>query len=123
MLLSCAHATLTSRPGSSDGWHRYDSDTVTSTDEAAASADDAQDDEEKEGWNGVTPFPLIQGTDCCGRVVQLGAAVDIALLGRRSLVRCCNRSVEGGFDSWDSAWMASNYDGAFAQVTGSTCSC
>jgi NADPH:quinone reductase-like Zn-dependent oxidoreductase len=24
------------------------------------------------GWNAKTPFPLIQGTDCCGEVVALG---------------------------------------------------
>ena len=28
-----------------------------------------------EGWNGATPFPLIQGADCCGRVVALAPDV------------------------------------------------
>ena len=27
------------------------------------------------GWNGTTPFPLIQGADCCGRIVGLGTGV------------------------------------------------
>jgi len=27
------------------------------------------------GWNGATPFPLIQGADCCGRVVAFAPDV------------------------------------------------
>ena len=25
------------------------------------------------GWNAATPFPFIQGTDCCGEVIEVGA--------------------------------------------------
>ncbi len=65
------------------------------------------------GWNESTPFPLIQGTDCCGRVVALGEGCDPAWLDQRVLVRACMRL--RGFDSLDNIWMASDFDGAFAE--------
>ena len=65
------------------------------------------------GWSAATPFPFIQGTDCCGRVVGLGPGGDAALLGQRVLVRPCMRST--GFASLDTLWMGSDFDGAFAQ--------
>lgn len=65
------------------------------------------------GWNGATPFPFIQGTDCCGRVVAVASEKDKALLGQRSLVRACSRTE--GWESKENIWMASDYDGAFAQ--------
>src|SRR5512137_1800198 len=43
------------------------------------------------GWTGATPFPLIQGADCCGRVVSVGAGVDPGRIGTRVLVRPCMR--------------------------------
>ena len=39
------------------------------------------------GWQQATPFPLIQGTDCCGRVVAVTSPVHQHLMGRRVLVR------------------------------------
>ena len=71
------------------------------------------------GWNEATPFPIIQGTDCCGRVVALGggddddASAGADLLGQRVLVRACMRS--HGFGSMENIWMASDFNGAFAQ--------
>jgi NADPH:quinone reductase-like Zn-dependent oxidoreductase len=65
------------------------------------------------GWNEPTPFPLVQGTDCCGLVAQLGPGGDKALLGARVLVRPCMRP--RGFASWESRWMGVDFDGAFAQ--------
>jgi NADPH:quinone reductase-like Zn-dependent oxidoreductase len=65
------------------------------------------------GWNAATPFPLIQGTDCCGMVVAVGPGGDPALVGRRSLVRSCMRV--RGFASLDTIWLGSDFDGAFAQ--------
>jgi len=65
------------------------------------------------GWNEATPFPLIQGTDCCGRVEAVGAAVDESMVGRRVLVRPCIR--RNGFGSLENIWMGSDFDGAFAQ--------
>jgi len=65
------------------------------------------------GWSGATPFPLIQGTDCCGRVVSVGPEGDATLIGQRVLVRSCMR--EEGFDSLKTRWLGSNFNGAFAQ--------
>ena len=91
------------------GW--YSADVSVSTD--AEAADAVTDNREDGGWAGKTPFPLIQGTDCCGEVVALGAGADPALMGRRVLVRACMRSA--GFDDLECLWMASDFDGAFAQ--------
>jgi NADPH:quinone reductase-like Zn-dependent oxidoreductase len=65
------------------------------------------------GWDAPTPFPFIQGTDCCGRVADVGPGGDDDLLGRRVLVRPCMRP--SGFSSLDNVWMGSDFDGAFAQ--------
>jgi hypothetical protein len=65
------------------------------------------------GWNIATPFPFIQGTDCCGRVVEAAQDVDPALVGRRVLVRACMRPQ--GFGSMETLWMGSDFDGAFAE--------
>ena len=66
-----------------------------------------------EGWNGATPFPLIQGADCCGRVLEVGSASDAGLVGARVVVRSCMRMA--GFASWDTRWLGTDFDGAFAQ--------
>lgn len=65
------------------------------------------------GWNEATPFPFIQGTDCCGRVMACSEGTDRILIGRRILIRPCIRS--NGWDSLNNIWMASDFDGAFAQ--------
>ena len=65
------------------------------------------------GWNTATPFPFIQGTDCYGDVVQVGADGNKELLEKRVLVRPCMRP--NGFDSMKNIWMGSDFDGAFAQ--------
>ena len=65
------------------------------------------------GWNAATPFPFIQGTDCYGDVVQVGADGNKELLEKRVLVRPCMRP--NGFDSMKNIWMGSDFDGAFAQ--------
>ena len=86
------------------GWY---SDSVT---EGTGETD--EDTRDDGGWNEATPFPFIQGTDCCGEVVS-GDAVSNALIGKRVLVRSCMRT--HGFDSMDNEWMGSDFDGAFAQ--------
>lgn len=65
------------------------------------------------GWNRPTPFPFIQGTDCCGRVVAVGSGGDDRLVGSRVLVRACMRPA--GFSSHENVWMGSDFDGAFAE--------
>jgi NADPH:quinone reductase-like Zn-dependent oxidoreductase len=65
------------------------------------------------GWNEATPFPFIQGTDCCGRIIAVAPGGDESTIGLRVLVRSCMRS--SGWESLDNIWMASDFDGAFAQ--------
>ena len=65
------------------------------------------------GWHIPTPFPFIQGTDCCGIVTQTFDSAHAALVGKRVLVRPCMRP--DGFSSMLNIWMGSDFDGAFAQ--------
>lgn len=90
------------------GWY---SDSVTTSTEQAS--DHEVDDIADGGWNELTPFPFIQGTDCCGRVVKTSSNQFDSLIGCRVLVRACMRS--NGFDSFENRWMGSDFDGAFAQ--------
>jgi NADPH:quinone reductase-like Zn-dependent oxidoreductase len=93
------------------GWY---SSTVTTGTEAAEQAEARQATAKADGgWNQATPFPFIQGTDCCGRVVAAADDVDPALIGARVLVRACMRPA--GFASMDNIWMGSDFDGAFAE--------
>lgn len=88
------------------GW--YASSVTTGTDDARTEANHTDG-----GWSGATPFPLIQGTDCCGRVVSVGPGVEPGRVGSRVLVRSCMR--KAGFGSMDTVWLGSDFDGAFAQ--------
>ncbi len=90
------------------GWY---SASVTTSTEAAAETDMAP--KQDGGWNAPTPFPFIQGTDCCGHVVAVADGVDEAMVGKRVLVRSCMRPA--GFGSMENIWMGSDFDGAFAQ--------
>ncbi|MFT5810951.1 MAG: NADPH:quinone reductase-like Zn-dependent oxidoreductase [Rubritalea sp.] len=98
------------------GWY---SDSVTTGTEQASSDESCDESHDAErqivdgGWNESTPFPFIQGTDCCGRVVKTASSEFDALIGSRVLVRACMRT--NGFDSFENRWMASDFDGAFAQ--------
>ena len=95
------------------GW--YSSTVTTSTEELTTGEREKKEAEVQGdgGWNEATPFPFIQGTDCCGRVVAVAPGVDECLIGLRVLVRACIRSE--GWDSLKNIWMASDFDGAFAQ--------
>ena len=95
------------------GW--YSSKVSTSTEALAAGEKEKQDAKASGdgGWNEATPFPFIQGTDCCGRVVAVAPGGNAGLMGSRVLVRSCMRT--SGWDSLENIWMASDFDGAFAQ--------
>ena len=95
------------------GWY---SSAVSSGTNALSGMDDEKTSAQAKGdggWNKATPFPFIQGTDCCGKVVATGPDVDSAHIGKRVLIRPCIRSQ--GWDSLENIWMASDFDGAFAQ--------
>ena len=92
------------------GW--YSASVSSGTDQFADSDRDAKQLADG-GWNQATPFPFIQGTDCCGEVVARADDVDALQIGERVLVRACMRL--DGFQSLENIWMASDFDGAFAQ--------
>ena len=93
------------------GWY---SSTVTEATENAARAEEKTATEKADGgWNKKTPFPFIQGTDCCGRVAAVAPGGDESSIGARVLVRSCMRP--RGFGSMENIWMGSDFDGAFAQ--------
>lgn len=93
------------------GWY---SSSVTTDTRATAEHQEAHAEQKSDGgWSEATPFPLIQGTDCCGRVVRTGDGVAQDLVGKRVLVRSCMRP--RGYDVMDNVWMASDFDGAFAE--------
>ncbi len=92
------------------GWY---SSSVTADTGTTAEIQEAVTQQKADGgWNGATLFPLIQGTDCCGTVVQIGEGVAQDLMGKRALVRPCMRP--NGYEVMDNVWMASDFDGAFA---------
>jgi len=91
------------------GWY---SSSVTDSTEALSGSDEKETIADG-GWNEKTPFPFIQGTDCCGEVVECADDVSHQSIGKRVLVRSCMRL--NGYDSLENIWMASDFDGAFAQ--------
>lgn len=93
------------------GW--YSSSVNSSTNETSESKSEPTIQKADGGWNNQTPFPFIQGTDCCGLVVNVAKDVDSNILGKRVLIRPCIR--ENGFCSLENIWMGSDFDGAFAQ--------
>ncbi len=93
------------------GW--YSSSVSEGTDTTADGQETKPGQKSDGGWNKATPFPFIQGTDCCGRVVGVGSQVLDDIVGARVLVRACMRP--NGYDTMENVWMASDFDGAFAQ--------
>lgn len=94
------------------GW--YSAAVTTATQDAATATDaNAASATPDGGWGQPTPFPFIQGTDCCGRVVAVAPGGDARLIGQRVLVRPSIRPA--GFGALDNIWMGSDFDGAFAQ--------
>jgi NADPH:quinone reductase-like Zn-dependent oxidoreductase len=65
------------------------------------------------GWDQPTPFPLIQGADCCGIVAALCPPGPGELDGGRVVIRPCMRPA--GFGDLRTVWLGSDVDGAFAQ--------
>lgn len=66
-------------------------------------------------WSGTAlAFPRIQGADCCGRIVAVGAGVDAGRIGQRVIVRNLLRTYVDWrpFECWT---FGSECDGGFAQ--------
>ncbi|WP_343217476.1 zinc-binding dehydrogenase [Hoeflea sp. YIM 152468] len=66
-------------------------------------------------WSG-TPlsFPRIQGADCCGQIVAVGADGDAARIGERVMVRSMQSGSAAGEDL-ALVTFGSEYDGGFAE--------
>ena len=95
------------------GWYSKTVDTSSASDGVGfdASADTTP------GWGGTAmQFPRIQGADCCGTIVAVGAGVDAQRVGQRVLVRPVLRMYAGyaPFACW---YLGSECDGAFAEYT------
>lgn len=92
------------------GW--YSKKVSSETSESVADVGGVKEKEDG-GWNEKTPWPLVQGTDCCGSIHDMGKGVDRDTFarGQRVIVRPCWRQN----DSFENIWMASDCDGAFAQ--------
>jgi alcohol dehydrogenase len=93
------------------GW--YSSSINSSTNEISNTKKNLTLPKNDGGWNEQTPFPLIQGTDCCGVVVSVANEKNKYLLNKRVLIRPCIRKYN--FDSLDNIWMGSDFNGAFSQ--------
>ena len=94
------------------GWY---SKTVDGPTQHASVGFDAASDA-MPSWGGAAmQFPRIQGADCCGHIVAVGAGVDSARIGQRVLVRPVLRKAGGA--PYDFDYFGSECDGAFAQYT------
>lgn len=93
------------------GW--YSSSVTTGTADASEDVAAQASTRDDGGWYAVTPFPLIQGADCCGRIAAVGPGGDSSVIGARVLIRACMRTQR--FSSWETAWLGSDLDAAFAQ--------
>ena len=93
------------------GW--YSSSVITGTEDAVYSHKTKTKQKDDGGWNDATPFPFIQGTDCCGLIHAVASDGDTASIGVRVLIRPCMHLY--GFQSRENIWMGSDFDGSFAQ--------
>jgi 2-desacetyl-2-hydroxyethyl bacteriochlorophyllide A dehydrogenase len=71
-------------------------------------------DHDDGGWpGGDLRFPRIQGADCAGEIVQVGARVDADRVGERVLVRTMQSAPDAG--PWACRTLGSELDGGFAE--------
>ncbi|WP_306029290.1 alcohol dehydrogenase family protein [Stappia sp. MMSF_3263] len=69
------------------------------------------------GWSGAAlSFPRIQGADCCGEILAVGAGVPAARVGERVLVRAV-QVVADADTGVGASTFGSERDGAFAEYT------
>lgn len=95
------------------GWY---SKTVQGQTQSAAAVFDSQADHDP-SWGGVPmAFPRIQGADCCGEIVAVGAGVDETRMDQRVLVRPILRAY-ANYQPYACWYFGSECDGGFAQYT------
>ncbi len=96
------------------GWY---SRQVTGATGAAGAGGFSEASDADGSWTGAPlRFPRIQGADCCGHIVAVGAKVDPARTGERVLVRSCLLGYSAT-RPFESCWLGSERDGAFAEYT------
>jgi len=93
------------------GWYSKGVRGDTGSAAAQASAGDFDADG---AWSGALSFPRIQGADCCGEIVAVGAGVEAARIGERVLVRPMYRPMDA-HDAHALVTFGSERDGAFAE--------
>lgn len=94
------------------GWYSR-AVTGSTTDGALAGCNDAQADDAS--WSGqALQFPRIQGADCCGEIVAVGADVSTDRLGERVLVRPMHPETADS-EAYQFVTWGSECDGGFAQ--------
>jgi NADPH:quinone reductase-like Zn-dependent oxidoreductase len=94
------------------GW--YSKAVTGATESGGAGGFDKVDDADA-SWSGIPlTFPRIQGADCCGRIVAVGAEVDPARIGERVIVRTMQRHAVRD-RAFATTTLGSEFDGAFAQ--------
>jgi NADPH:quinone reductase-like Zn-dependent oxidoreductase len=94
------------------GWYSKSIDTDTASGGAQGFS---QVDGADASWSGVSlDFPRIQGADCCGEIVAVGAGVSDERIGERVLVKNMLRTYVDyrPFECWT---FGSECDGGFAQ--------
>lgn len=91
------------------GWYSKSVDGATDPSTTATDDDGAWSD------NPLT-FPRIQGADCCGEIVAVGAGVDADRIGERVLVRTMQAPLTPTGPK-ESIVFGSELDGGFAQFT------
>ncbi len=68
-------------------------------------------------WSGEPiKFPLIQGADVCGEIVEVGSAVPLNRIGERVLIEPCITE-ENGKKLETPSYFGSEYNGGFAEYT------
>lgn len=96
------------------GW--YSKSVKTATGVGTTQSYDTKQEEDST-WSGVPlQFPRIQGADCCGRIVAVGANVDSKRLGERILVKNMLRHYVD-YHPYECWTFGSECDGGFAQYT------
>ena len=57
------------------------------------------------GWSKATPFPFIQGVDCCARCIAVSNSIDTSWIGKRVIVMPCHGKT----------WLGVDENGCFCQ--------
>ena len=94
------------------GWYSQSVSSATGEQVTTSGADGS--------WTGGVEFPLIQGADPVGRVVEIGSEADPDLIGRRVMIDPWIR--DPGGDLGGARYLGSERDGGYAEYVAVPCS-